>query len=346
MRSMSRQTPLRIIQVGLGNWGQSWAKNIVAPNPNVETVAWVEIDAPTLQQAQQRLELPEARCFTSFENALKSVEADAVLITASLPGHVPSAETALRASKHVLIEKPFAPSVADAEMLVSLAQQQGKILMVSQNYRFFPVVRAVTELIHNQTIGRLGVVNIDFRRYDNIQPAEANRHYHIWEPLLVDMSIHHFDLMRMVLNQEPLRIQCSTWNTPWSKYVEPSTGVMTIFFDGGTVVNYRGSWTSTAPQTDWAGEWSMEGEKGILTWTGRGEIPEQATVHLRDEEPQQVELSPLPATDRAGSLNAFVQAIDTGTEPETSGRNNIPTLKLMFAAIESAQKGGVPVDIG
>ncbi len=90
----------------------------------------------------------------------------------------------------------------------------------------------------------------------------------------------------------------------------------------------------------------MEGEKGILTWTGRGEIPEQATVHLRGEEPQQVKLSPLPATDRAGSLNAFVQAIDTGTEPETSGRNNIPTLKLMFAAIESAQKGGVPVDIG
>lgn len=342
---MLRQTTLRIIQVGLGNWGQSWAKNVVAHNPSVETTAWVEIDAPTLQQAQQRLELPENRCFTSFDDALANVEADAVLITASLPGHVPSAATALQANKHVLIEKPFAPSVADAERLVALAQQQGKILMVSQNYRFFPVVRTVTELIHNQTIGHLGVVNIDFCRYDNTQPVEANRHYSIWEPLLVDMSIHHFDLMRMVLGQEPRRILCSTWNTPWSKYAEPATGVMTIFFDGGAVVNYRGSWTSTAPQTDWSGEWSMEGEKGVLTWTGRGEIPEQATVHLRGEEPQEVKLSPLPTTDRAGSLNAFVQAIATRTEPETSGRKNIPTLKLMFAAIESAQKGGVPVDI-
>jgi len=175
--------------------------------------------------------------------------------------------------------------------------------------------------------------------------VETTRHYHIWEPLLVDMSIHHFDLMRLVLGQEPRRVQCTTWNTPWSKFVEPSTGAMTILFDGGTVVNYRGSWTSTAPQTDWAGEWSMEGEKGILTWTGRGEIPERATVQLRDEKPREVELSPLPATDRAGSLHAFVQAIATETEPETSGRKNLATLKLMFAAIESAKHGGVPIDI-
>ena len=135
-----QSSKLRIIQVGLGNWGQSWAKNVVAQNPDVETTAWVEIDAPTLQAAQQRLQLPAHRCFTSFDEALNTVEADTVLITASLPGHVPSAETALRARKHVLIEKPFAPSVAEAERLVELAQQQGKTLMVSQNYRFFPVV--------------------------------------------------------------------------------------------------------------------------------------------------------------------------------------------------------------
>ena len=341
----SPQSQLRIIQVGLGGWGQSWAKSIVSQNPAVETTAWVDIDAPTLQHARQQLQLPEEHCFTSLDAALKSVEADAVLVTASLPGHVPSVETALDAKKHVLVEKPFAPSVAEAQRLVELAERQGKTLMVSQNYRFFPVVRAVTELVQQQAVGRLGVVTIDFRRYDNTKPFETYRNYHIQEPLLLDMSIHHFDLMRLVLGQEPSRVICSTWNNPWSKFVEPVTASMTIFFDGGTVVSYRGSWTSTAPRTDWDGEWSMEGEKGVLTWTGRGELPERATLHLRDEEPHDVALPPVPYTDRAGSLNAFVQAVVTGTEPETSGRRNLATLKLMFAAIESAKQGGLPIEI-
>ncbi|GCE27347.1 oxidoreductase [Dictyobacter alpinus] len=336
---------LKVIQVGLGGWGQAWARDVVAKNKNVETTAWVEIDAPSLEAARKRLDLPAERCFTSLNEALDTVAADAVLVTASLPGHVPSARTALLANKHVLMEKPFAPTVAEALELVELAEERGLTLQISQNYRFAPAARAAAKAISEQKVGRLGNINIDFRRYDNTAPVAENRHYHIWEPLLVDMTIHHFDLMRLVIGQEPVQVICKTWNAAWSKYDEPAEGAMTITFDGGAVVNYRGSWVSTGPQTNWTGEWHMEGEKGELLWTGRGELPESVELRLLGEKKTEaLELPTITNLDRAGSLAAFVTALETKTVPETSGRDNLKTLALMFAAIESA-KTGLPVNV-
>ncbi|HTI15519.1 MAG TPA: Gfo/Idh/MocA family oxidoreductase [Dictyobacter sp.] len=328
---------VKIVHVGLGGWGSNWAENIVAKNKDIETTAWVEIDARTLKTVGERLKLPEERCFTSLDEALATVEADAVLVTANLPGHVPCAQTALHAGKHVLMEKPFAPTIAEAQQLVELADEQGKILMISQNYRFAPAVRTVIKLMQEQVIGRIGMVNIDFRRYDNIAPVESHLHYHIWEPLLVDMAIHHFDLMRCVIGQEPQKVIGQTWNDTWSRYDEPASGALTIFFDGGAVVSYRGSWTSTAPQTNWAGEWSMEGEKGVMVWTSRGELPDSVVVRLHGKEPKKITMPKMAQIDRAGSLAAFAAAVQQGTQPETTGRDNLRTLSLMFAAIEAAK---------
>lgn len=335
---------LRIVQVGLGGWGQNWAAQVVSKSKEVETLAWVDIHAETLQRAQERLNLPAERCFPSLKQALDTVEIDAVLITANLPGHVPSALEALRAGKHVLMEKPFAPTVAEAQQVVETAAQQKRILMISQNYRYYPAVRVVADLVRKQTLGPVNAVNIDFRRYDNEAPRETYRHYGIWEPLLADMSIHHFDLMRMVLGQEPQQVICKTWNPAWSKYVEPAAGAATITFDGGAVVNYRGNWVSTGPQTNWAGEWHMECEQGEIIWTSRGELPEYVMLRPRGKDARSIELPDYPLTDRSGSLHAFVQAVQSGQEPESSGRNNLKTLALMFASIEAARTE-LPVSI-
>lgn len=327
---------LRIVQVGLGGWGKNWASHVVSQNKDVEAVAWVDVHEETLQGAQKSLNLPAERCFSSLKSALEAVEADAVLVTASLPGHVPSALEALNAGKHVLMEKPFAPTVAEARQIVETATQHNRIMMISQNYRFYPAPRVVADLIRKQVLGPVYAVNIDFRRYDNVAPKGSYGHYVIWEPLLADMSIHHFDLMRMVLGQEPQEVTCKTWNPPLSNYTEPPTGTATITFDGGTVVSYRGSWVSTAPLTNWAGEWHMECEQGEIIWTSRGELPEYVQVRPRGKRVRSIKLPDYPLTDRSGSLNAFVQAVQSGQEPETSGRDNLKTLSLMYATIEAA----------
>lgn len=338
---------VRFIQVGMGGWGRDWASFAIPRVDEVAPVAWVDASAETLALARERLGLPEDRCFPSLEQAFAAVDADAVLITASLPGHVPLAQAALEAGKHVLIEKPFAPTLAEAQQLIDTANRRGRVLMISQNYRFFPAVRAAASLVRERTMGDLGMIKIDFRRYANTAPRGNHRHYTLRQPLLMDMSIHHFDLLRLITGSEPRRVSCYAWNPPWSNFDEPAAAVADITFENGVVVSYRGSWVSPGPQTPWAGIWSMECSNGEIDWTSRGGrdlSADRVRVRAPGGGLQRVELPALKYFGRAGCLAAFAQAIVSGTEPECSGRDNLRSLALMFAMIESATRG-MPIDV-
>lgn len=333
---------VRMIQIGLGGWGQDWYRSILRTSDAIDLVGYVDLDPTMLSQARARCALPEERCFSTIGEALDATDADAVLITAALGAHVPVALAALQAGKHVLVEKPFAPTVAEAQQVVAAATERNRVLMISQNYRFYPAARAAAALVHEQALGPVDAVSIDFRRYANGQPSAGNRHYTMAHPLLMDMAIHHFDLMRLVLGQEPQHVACAAWNPPWSHFADPAQATATIRFDGGAMVSYRGSWVSTGPETPWAGMWRIECQHGEISWTSRantGTGADTVSVRRLGKTARRVALPNLAQIDRAGTLAAFVQAIRTGQEPECSGRDNLGTLALMRAAIDAAETG-------
>lgn len=335
-------TPLRIVQVGMGGWGRDWARLLSRHPDLVQTVACVDLLPEMLARHQADNGVAAELCFPSLEAAFEAVDADAVLVTASLGGHVPAARAALEAGKHVLVEKPFAPSLEEAHLLVDLAAERGLALMVSQNYRFFPAAQTAAALIREGVLGPVGSASVQFRKYANTQPRGSHWHYSLRQPLLEDMSIHHFDLMRFVLGQEPERISCRAWNPPWSNFVEPAAAFATIDFDGGAVVEYSGSWVSTGAPTTWAGEWQIECADGVIAWTGRDDNSTDAdavTIRPRGKRPRRVQLPDLPYWDRAGSMAAFVTAVRERKEPPSSGRDNLGSLALMFAAVASATTG-------
>ena len=341
---------LRIIQVGMGGWGRDWAKNVLQRDDSVALVACVDADQAALALARKELDLPPRMYFEGLAPATAAVDAEAVLITANLQGHVPLAVEALNAGKHVLLEKPFAPSLAEARNVVQLAEQRDRVLMISQNYRFFPAVEAVRALVRSGSLGEVGAVSVDFRRYANRAPREGNRHYSLHQPLLADMAIHHFDLMRAILGREPSEVTCRAWNPPWSNFVEPAAASAVVSFEDGPVVSYRGSWVSPGPKTAWAGEWRIECTGGEIAWTSRdnfGAGVDRVTVRPLGKRPYRLDLPGVPQIDRAGSLHAFAQAVGTGEQPECSGRDNLGSLALMFAAIASATSGApVRIDRG
>src|SRR5690606_25861738 len=120
---------LKLIHVGLGGWGMDWEKTALKTIADrVETVAIVEAFEPALEKAQQALKLKKDQCFATLEDALeRGPEADAVLITAPMEAHVPLAITAMRAGKHVLVEKPLAGSVEEAIEAVQVAEETGLV---------------------------------------------------------------------------------------------------------------------------------------------------------------------------------------------------------------------------
>ncbi len=87
--------------------------------------------------------------------------------------------------------------------------------------------------------------------------------------------------------------------------------------------------------------------RGEITWTSRadtGTDADRVTVRPLGKRPRRIELPPMPHYDRAGSLRAFVHAVEGGTEPESSGRDNLGSVALMHAAVESATSG-TPVPV-
>jgi predicted dehydrogenase len=331
--------PLRVLQVGVGAHGRNWARHVIPNIPEVELVGYVDTDPAALELLCEEAGVAHERCHQSFADAVAATEPEAVLVTTSLPGHVPVVGSALGAGLHVLVEKPFAPNLAEAQELVDMAAYRGLTLMVSQNYRFFPAPRALAAFVRGGSLGELFEVSIDFRRWSPA-PNGRRRHHFEAQPLLVDMSIHHFDLLRLVLDSEPVRVYCEASNPAWTPFSGPSVATAAIAFEGGAFVSYRGSWITAGPVTPWAGEWRLEFERGEVVWTGRDDDPrlDRVLVRPRGGRVRGLALRPQARTGPAGTLTEFADAVRSGREPETSGRDNLGTIALMDAAVDSATR--------
>jgi predicted dehydrogenase len=328
------------VQIGMGGWGRDWARMVAPEVDEVELVGFVDSDPAALARLQRDVAVSPRQCFSSLAEALAVVRADAALVTTNLPGHAPVTTSALESGLHVLVEKPFTDSLARARELVDLAAKNGVTLMVSQNYRFFPAVRAAAQLVREAELGQLYEVAIDFRRNDPAPPNPRRRHHADAHPLLVDMSIHHFDLLRLIIRGEATSVTCETRNPSWSGYAGPPAATCSILFRD-VMVSYRGSWISAASETAWAGEWRMEFERGQLFFTSRGEdnrLMDRIVMRARRGRPRNVALPPMARIDRAGALTEFALAVRDAREPETSGRDNLGSLAIMLAAVSSADR--------
>jgi len=151
--------PLSIVQVGVGLWGRSWAE-LVARARGFELAAVVDADKGGRAWAADGLGVP---VFRELGRALRSVEADAVLLVSPAATHRELAEAALAAGRHVLTEKPLATSFEDAVAIATAASRSGRRAMVAQNYRFRRQPRALQQLVREGALGALLGVRIACR---------------------------------------------------------------------------------------------------------------------------------------------------------------------------------------
>nr|WP_281372800.1 Gfo/Idh/MocA family oxidoreductase [Kineococcus aurantiacus] len=217
-------------------------------------------------------------------------------------------------------------------------------MQVSQNYRFYPGAQTARRLIAEGAVGDLSVVHVDFRRWDHDEPAGTYRHYQFPHPLIYDMAIHHFDLLRMTTGREAVSVYAKVTDPPWSRYTEEASAVLVVELEGGLVCSYRGSWVSRAPQTAWDGEWVFDGADGYLTLTGRGDdgpADDEVRLGLRGRAAEPVELPTMELWGRSAGLRQFARAVRGGAAPDVTGRSNLGSVALMEAAARSAASGRV-----
>jgi predicted dehydrogenase len=341
---------VNVVQVGTGRWGSNWAQEILPTVKEIEVTAYVDANPAALDTLQAKLGVPTAKCFPSLKAALEAVPCEIVLGTLRTEAHHAVMHEALEAGRHAIVEKPFAATISEARDLIATAERVNRLLMVSQNYRFYRAPRAVARLLAAQAFGACDSIALDFRRHG---PSMGYAYYDFADPLVADMAIHHFDLMRMVLGTEAVRVSCRTWNPRGSPFRHDPSGAAIIEFENGIVLSYRGSWMSSGPDTPWSGEWAMNCTGGEILWACRGDAGSDRskvdwvrTRALRGEA-EAKKLDDLRYYDRAGCIAALALAVREGTIPPwfSSGADNIFSLALVKACVASAARDGAWVTL-
>lgn len=333
----------KALLVGAGGMGKAWARNL-RDNEQAEIVGWVDIRQDAAASASEELKIPVAHTGADLGRALAETKPDFVVDVTIPEAHRDVTLQALAAGVPVLGEKPMADTMEHAREMVAAAEKANKLYMVSQSRRYDPNLHALRGLIVERT-GPLGILNSDFyigARFGGFREEMAS-------VLLLDMAIHTLDAARYVSGADPVAVYCEEFNPGWSWYKGDACATAIFEMTGGLRYTYRGSWCSEGALTSWEAEWRAVGPHGTALWDGQGTpsadvVTEPGGFHSKTETVK-AEVADI-ARGINGSLRDFLHALETGVTPMGECHDNIKSLAMVFAAIESSRlKQRIPVEV-
>ncbi|MBI2190636.1 MAG: Gfo/Idh/MocA family oxidoreductase [Planctomycetes bacterium] len=323
----SSDTAYRTIHVGCGTRGAVHLRNLMAM-PHFRPVALVDVVEQYFDDACSRHGLCRSACFKSLGDALRTVEAEAVIISSPAPLHASSIQESLESGRHVWVEKPFTCDLASAERCVALAHHKGLKIMVGNQARLAPPFRTFRRLLAEKALGEPGYGLLVFHKV-RPKPYNPSVHEQLWQ-----MDVHNFDTILSILQRPPLSIAARSFVPPWSQYRQSATVSALIEFEGGLHLNMLSSSDSKAMEY----RMRIECAQGAVVqdgyWDGRIRL-------LQKDKVTDVPADPCPNGWSADvwQFHLFYDYLSRGIEPETSGRLNLPTIRLCDAAQRSSETG-------
>ena len=320
---------------------KGWLK-AVAETPSlaaeITIVGLVDIDRKAAEARAADAGLTGVHIGTDLAATLAELKPD-LLFDVVIPGaRHDVVATGLAYGCHVLSEKPMATSMQEARELVALAKKAGRVHAVVQNRRFNEGVRRIRATIESGALGTLNAIHCDFF----VGAHFGGFREQMRDVLLVDMAIHTLDAARFMSGKVPLAVYCLEANPKSSWWAHGSVANAIFELSDDVVFTYRGSWSAEGANTSWDSSWRIVGSKGTLLWDGadkfEANIVAGDTGFFRDLKPVEVVVArPEQTQGHASVISDFVAAIETGRAPETASSDNIKSLAMVFAAIESAK---------
>lgn len=317
------------VQAGFGFFGEGWTDLLLRSN-DVELCAVVDPSEEARERFMKRFGDRGIPFFSTLREALEKTKPQAVLIVTPNAAHREVAEEALASRLHVLSEKPLADTWRNAlAIYAAWARSPHLVYAVSQNYRFRPEIRALKKALLEGRCGTIEYVTYEFHEALQLGGWRTSMEY----PLLADMSVHHFDILRFVLGKEALSVRVESLNPSWSPFQGDAVAAATLVFAPRVLVHYFGSWVTRGYRTGWNGIIRFFGSEGTLSL-------ENDRIFFEDKSgtKEEVLFSRYETDGRVFVLQEFLQAVRGGGEPETSLSDNIKTFALACAAIESAKR--------
>ncbi len=304
----------------------------------LDVVALCDLNLDNAAKRQKEF-YPEAKLYQDYEQVLAREDIDVVDIALHPEPRLPVIEASLKAGKHVLSQKPFVLDLDEGQRIVELADAEGVKLAINQNGRWAPYVRYTTQLIRQGFVGDVQTVNFRLN-WDHtwIQGKDFEYIHHI---LLYDFAIHWYDMMRLYMGDKPAKSVFAAIEATKNQPIKPAlTGASVCRFENGI-----GSLHLDGASLKEGGSegFMVSGSEGVIS--GNGGVCEIDELELRNNEGAcKVSLEGKWFPDGLlGAMGELLSAIAEDREPENSARNNLKSLELAFAAIESADTGNAVV---
>ncbi len=303
---------------------------------NSRLVAVCDVVEEAARDFAQRFQVP---AYTSFDQLLANPDINAVYLATPIFLHAPQAIQALRAGKHVLVEKPMALTVAEGEEMIRVARETGKTLATAYYRRFFPKVQRAKQLIAEGALGKVVmVVSIYHTWYDPAPGAPGS-----WRAqkaragggVLWDMGSHRFDLLIGLFGM-PTQVWATAETLAHTYEVEDTASVYLKLGNGAQCVS-TWQWSS---QT-WVDHLSIIGTQGKIVmepmdgpsftlYIGKGRSQERTDEQI-----------PLPENVHLPMIQNFVDSVLRGEDPVEVGEEGLKTNRILAAIDESAATGRV-----
>ncbi len=335
---------MRVVLVGCGAMAEGWLTAILR-SPllagKLELVGLVDTQIEAATQLAAKFDLTDTPLSDNLQHSIDTHRPDAVFDVTTPQARPTVVRQALNAGLHVLAEKPMAPTLQDAQQLAALADDKDLLYVITQNRRYKEGIRRAQAFLASGAIGEITGLHADFfigARFGGFRDQMD----HV---LLLDMAIHTFDGARFLSGQEPEAVYCHESNPQGSWYAHGSSAFATFEMTGGVVFSYRGSWCAEGANTAWDSTWRITGSNGTLLWDGENTLiahtPSGDTSFLRDT--VEITVPPLAAShkaqEHASVIADFLHAVANKHRPETDSADNIKSIAMVFAAIDSAKQG-------
>lgn len=338
----------KMIVVGIGAMGRAWCERMLPPNIHdglIEVVAAVDLNPDALQHARQSLGLRADQCYTDLEKAFNEVKADCCAVITSPDRHELVVDQALAHDMHILSEKPIADTLEASLRIASKVRAAGKKMGVTMSHRFDQDKTTLRHLLRSGHYGTLDYLVCRFTCDCRQHGAWGHFRHDIVDPLMVEGSVHHLDLLADLAGAKCDTLYAQTWNPSWGEFAGDSQGLVLMHFENGARALYEGAKTNAVSLNGWANEYiRAECEGATLTLSNRqieyfAYDATKKNRRAREGEGEPIPLLEQPKWANTWLIEQFVQWLDGGEPMETNVEDNLQSVALIFAAIESSRTG-------
>jgi predicted dehydrogenase len=323
--------------IGLGYWGPNLIRNFMSAG-QCKLTAIADLQNEKLEKYKKLY--PGILAYNNPTDLIKDKNIDAIVIATPVFSHYQLAKAALENDKHVLIEKPMASSVKEAEELIALASKKNKTLMVDHTFLYTGAVKKIKSLIDDNTIGKIKYIDSTRINLGLFQP-DIN--------VLWDLAPHDISILNYIYPEQPIAVHavgiCHTGND-----IE-NIAYLTLKYQNDMIAHFNCSWTSPVKIR----KFLIGGDKKMIVYDDMEPTEKvklyDTTYDYKNEEDQRKILVdyrtgdifvPKLSTTEAlvGVVNDFIHSIINQTQPVSNAALGLNVVKVLETAQQSIKQKG------